>query len=577
MALTKVKASNITLSTPAASSNDTSPATTAYVTTALANLVDSAPSTLNTLNELAAALGDDANFSTTVTNSIAAKAPLASPTFTSNINGGDGVELRLGDSQDILFKHHSSGYGHLENKTGTFYIDSETFDIRTDIDDLGVALSIDASQNITTGGHITINNPGADRKLAINRTGGKTFSIEHDTSGFYVYNVTDSSLHTRFTNAGNLGIGTSTPQSKLQVATSTGTYSHFGGIATTNTHYTGISLGYTEGANANYRKTAIVQEQLGDGAARGSLHLLVDTAADGNSATLGDTKLEIHGITGNVNVANKLGVGTGSVVDTELHVKNAGSIELRLEADSNNSGQEDCFIRFYTDGKTQEGLCGMDNNNSSTLFSGNTENAMVFGTMSNLPTLFATNATERMQITAGGQVMIATTSAISNAKLTVDGGDMMVHGANNNMGISDLLPGYTRGDYGVVYSSANNIYFAVGSSYLSYIGGGSGQYTISDERQKENVSTLTGALDKVKQLRGVSFTWKDSTDRGTDTQIGLIAQEVEQVYPELVGDGDLPNDEDGNAPMKSVNYPHLTSVLVEAIKELEARVKELEG
>ena len=577
MALTKVKASNITLSTPAASSNDTSPATTAYVTTALANLVDSAPSTLNTLNELAAALGDDANFSTTVTNSIAAKAPLASPTFTGNINGGDGVELRLGDSQDILFKHHSSGYGHLENKAGTFYIDSETFDIRTDIDDLGVALSIDASQSITTGGHITINNPGADRKLAINRTGGKTFSIEHDTSGFYVYNVTDSSLHTRFTNAGNLGIGTSTPQSKLQVATSTGTYSHFGGIATTNTHYTGISLGYTEGANANYRKTAIVQEQLGDGAARGSLHLLVDTAADGNSVTLGDTKLEIHGITGNVNVANKLGVGTGSVVDTELHVKNAGSIELRLEADSNNSGQEDCFIRFYTDGKTQEGLCGMDNNNSSTLFTGNTENAMVFGTMSNLPTLFATNATERMQITNGGQVMIATTSAIANAKLTVDGGDMMVHGANNNMGISDLLPGYTRGDYGVVYSSANNIYFAVGSSYLSYIGGGSGQYTISDERQKENVSTLTGALDKVKQLRGVSFTWKDSTDRGTDTQIGLIAQEVEQVYPELVGDGDLPNTTDGEAPMKSVNYAHLTSVLIEAIKELEARVKELEG
>ena len=521
MALTKVKASNITLSTPAANSNDTTPATTAYVTTAIDNLVDSSPAALNTLNELAAALNDDANFSTTVTNSIAAKAPLASPTFTSNINGGDGVELRLGDSQDILFKHHAAGYGHLENKTGTLYMDSETFTIRTDVDDLGTALFIDASQQV--------------------------------------------------------GVGTATPQSKLQVATSNGTYSHFGGIATTNTHYTGISLGYTEGSNANYRKTAIVQEQLGDGAARGSLHLLVDTASDGNSVTLGDTKLEIHGVSGNVNIANKLGVGTGSVVDTELHVKNAGSIELRLEADSNNSGQEDCFIRFYTDGKTQEGLCGMDNNNSSTLFTGNTENAMVFGTMSNLPTLFATNATERMQITAGGQVMIATTSAISNAKLTVDGGDMMVHGANNNMGISDLLPGYTRGDYGVVYSSANNIYFAVGSSYLSYIGGGSGQYTISDERQKENVSTLTGALDKVKQLRGVSFTWKDSTDRGTDTQIGLIAQEVEQVYPELVGDGDLPNTTDGEAPMKSVNYAHLTSVLIEAIKELEARVKELEG
>ena len=87
MALTKVKAGNILLTTPAASSNDVTPATTAYVTTAIANLADSAPSTLNTLNELAAALGDDANFSTTVTNSIAAKLPLAGGTLTGHLKG----------------------------------------------------------------------------------------------------------------------------------------------------------------------------------------------------------------------------------------------------------------------------------------------------------------------------------------------------------------------------------------------------------------------------------------------------------------------------------------------------------
>ena len=87
MALTKVKAGNILLTTPGASSNDVTPATTQYVTTALANLADSAPSTLNTLNELAAALGDDANFSTTVTNSIAAKLPLAGGTMTGALTG----------------------------------------------------------------------------------------------------------------------------------------------------------------------------------------------------------------------------------------------------------------------------------------------------------------------------------------------------------------------------------------------------------------------------------------------------------------------------------------------------------
>jgi len=64
-------------------------ATTSYVDTAVANLVDSAPGTLDTLNELAAALGDDANFSTTVTNSIALKQDAATAVTTSTTFGGD--------------------------------------------------------------------------------------------------------------------------------------------------------------------------------------------------------------------------------------------------------------------------------------------------------------------------------------------------------------------------------------------------------------------------------------------------------------------------------------------------------
>ena len=68
--------------TPAANTNTTQVATTAYVQTELADLVNSAPATLDTLNELATALGNDASFSTTVTNSIALKAPLASPALT---------------------------------------------------------------------------------------------------------------------------------------------------------------------------------------------------------------------------------------------------------------------------------------------------------------------------------------------------------------------------------------------------------------------------------------------------------------------------------------------------------------
>jgi len=63
-------------------------ATETYVNTQVSNLVNSAPSTLDTLNELAAALGDDANFSTTITSSIADKAPISNPTFTGTVSTG---------------------------------------------------------------------------------------------------------------------------------------------------------------------------------------------------------------------------------------------------------------------------------------------------------------------------------------------------------------------------------------------------------------------------------------------------------------------------------------------------------
>jgi hypothetical protein len=72
-------------------------ATEEYVDTAVTNLVASAPETLDTLNELAAALGDDANFATTVTNSIATKAPIESPTFTGTVSGVTKTHVGLGN------------------------------------------------------------------------------------------------------------------------------------------------------------------------------------------------------------------------------------------------------------------------------------------------------------------------------------------------------------------------------------------------------------------------------------------------------------------------------------------------
>ena len=108
------------LGTYLTSSDLSSYATTSYVDTEVAGLVDSAPGTLNTLNELAAALGDDANFSTTVTNSIATKLPLAGGTMTGNIDFGDNVRLNIGSGDDFTIRHNGTDT-ILENDTGHVY------------------------------------------------------------------------------------------------------------------------------------------------------------------------------------------------------------------------------------------------------------------------------------------------------------------------------------------------------------------------------------------------------------------------------------------------------------------------
>jgi hypothetical protein len=98
-----------TAPTAAANTNTTQVATTAYVQTEIADLIAAAPGALDTLDELAAALGDDANFATTVTNSLATKLPLAGGTMTGAIAMGTNKITGAGDptsAQDVATKNY---------------------------------------------------------------------------------------------------------------------------------------------------------------------------------------------------------------------------------------------------------------------------------------------------------------------------------------------------------------------------------------------------------------------------------------------------------------------------------------
>ena len=100
-----VLSNGVTATTQGSTDNTTKVATTAYVTTAINNLINGAPAALDTLNELAAAMNDDAAFSSTVTNSLAAKMPLSGGTFTGDVTfQGDtsGKIIEFDKSEDAL-------------------------------------------------------------------------------------------------------------------------------------------------------------------------------------------------------------------------------------------------------------------------------------------------------------------------------------------------------------------------------------------------------------------------------------------------------------------------------------------
>jgi hypothetical protein len=222
----------VTVATASAGDNDTTVASTAFVSTAVANLADSAPSTLDTLNELAAALGDDANFSTTVTTSIATKLPLAGGTMTGNITLGDNNKAIFGAGDDLQIYHNSSNNSSYidEGGAGDLYVRATNIWFQN----TGPTATF---AKFTSGGAVELrHNDGA--KLATTSTGidvtgtvsvsdnilnagaagsSTVFNESGSTADFRV--ESDGNTHMLFVDGGNngIGIGTSSPGAALQV------------------------------------------------------------------------------------------------------------------------------------------------------------------------------------------------------------------------------------------------------------------------------------------------------------------------------------------------------------------------
>ena len=197
---------------------------------------------------------------------------------------------------------------------------------------------------------------------------------------------------------------------------------------------------------------------------------------------------------------------------------------------------------------------------------------------------------ERMRIESSGKVMMgsSTQSASGNADNLViyDGGaaGITIATGTTNQDCSIYFADSDDNDNGkLVYMTGNRQFrfYLDGSGspvmqwnpdFSIYFNGnmysGGGQYsTGSDLRMKSNLVRFTGTLDKLKQIVGYKFDITVPTTGATIPSAGVIAQDVEKVYPELVEEVE---------GYKHLQYNALIGVLVEAVKELTTRVETLE-
>jgi len=180
--------------------------------------------------------------------------------------------------------------------------------------------------------------------------------------------------------------------------------------------------------------------------------------------------------------------------------------------------------------------------------------------------LFAGN-TERARITSGGQLLVAKTAGdLGNVGYRFDTDGASYHS----------MAGSTNG------TATLHVYSTGASAYRFYVGmDGTINATnttisaISDARLKENIRDLDVGLDAILALKPRTFDWKEGKGADKKDVRGFIAQEFEEVFPDLVDEW---KDEapEGEEPYRSIRQD-LIPVLVKAIQELEARIAELEA
>ena len=369
---------------------------------------------------------------------------------------------------------------------------------------------------------------------------------------FTLFDVTANSTRLVVNSSGNVGIGTTSPTANLHVQNaSTATLKVITtGIADASVNIQGYDAGVHIGDATNGLRWAIWNDGPSTSSSLKFGSYALGTWYNNSSQVVTMTS---DGKVGIRTTSPSARLSLGDASGQQFYVYEGGNVRSGLGVDLSGSSRE---LSMFCSSST-----GFTNGNIS--FGYRLESNGAYQ--------------ERMRMTSAGNLGINITNP--GQKLTVQGDGSgtsdvvrIIYGngshSGNGLNIRAANSGkvlYAEGSVGAGFAEITTAYNANPNFRIS---GDVVAYATSDKRFKDNLETIENPINKINKLNGYTFDWNNKQDVYKGKDYGVVAQEVEKIMPELVDtrfDG-----------YKAVKYEKLIPLLIESIKELEARVKELE-
>lgn len=331
--------------------------------------------------------------------------------------------------------------------------------------------------------------------------------------------------------------------------------------ASSNTAISLAALGYSGSANADNYGSFSIRANAGASEAIGSGEVITFTDSGATTVSRSGNTIDISSVNTvtNVGVSGQQTSGTITLAaGSNSTVSQSGSTITIASSDTNTVTNVGANNSNFTNGNIN--IVG--SNATTVSKSGNT--ITIHSTDNNTDTDTITNIGANGGSYSNGNISITGSGATSVSK---SGNTVTISSTNttySNLNEFTNGPGYTTYSSNQATDTTSTVQFGLVRSTGDVVA-----FYSSDERLKDNIAPIENSLDKVGQLKGYEFDWNDKQDVYEGHDVGVIAQEVEKVVPELVQTRD-----DG---YKAVKYEKIVPLLINAINELKAEIEELKS